>query len=39
MKLTPTVLERISQEFLLTISLVAMVGAILIICSAAGVRF
>jgi hypothetical protein len=39
MKLTPAVLERISQEFLLTISLVAMVGAILIICSAAGVRF
>jgi hypothetical protein len=33
------VLERISQEFLLAISLVAMVGAVLIICSAAGVRF
>jgi hypothetical protein len=37
--LTPKVLERISQEFLLAISLVAMVGAVLIICSAAGVRF
>jgi hypothetical protein len=37
--LTPALLERISQEFLLAISLVAMVGAVLIICSAAGVRF
>jgi hypothetical protein len=37
--LTPNVLERISQEFLLAISLVAVVRAVVIICSAAGVRF
>jgi hypothetical protein len=36
--LTPGALERISREVLLALSVVGMVGAVLILCSAAGVK-
>jgi hypothetical protein len=36
--LTLGALERISREVLLALSLVAIVGAVLILCSAAGVK-
>ena len=36
--LTPGALERVSREVLLALSIVGLVGALLIICSAAGVK-
>jgi hypothetical protein len=36
--LRPGALERISREVLLALSVVAIVGAVLILCSAAGMK-